>query len=94
MAKTFNLTADGSTPSQGGTPSEYRVTMVATGTFGGGAIDIEVSVDGTNWAALVALPLTSTSAESFFVHPDLQYRATLSGATAPDIDITFVQGPA
>lgn len=94
---TYNLTADGSTAGErqvqthSARDSVQDGFVVVTGTFGAGTVTIEYSIDGTTWLAGASpVSFTANGLSSFKVHPSLLYRATLAGATAPDVDVTFL----
>lgn len=63
-------------------------TVWAQGTFGGGSLALEFSLDGITWGAATdsngAVALTAAGGVEFTA-PTRQGRLRLSGATAPDI---------
>lgn len=92
MAETQNLTADGSTT---GLALEGLISVGAYGTFGSGTLTFEMSYDnGTTYFAMTDaagnnFELTADGANNINVGKDVLVRGTLSGATSPDIDITY-----
>lgn len=89
MAQTYNLTDNSST----GTLSiEGKLNVAAFGTFSGGSLAFELSYDGgVTWFAA-----TDSSGDAASLGADgalnievgtADFRLTLSGATAPDINI-------
>lgn len=93
MATTYTLDDNGSTDAANSPEaSGYKdpsIFMVATGDFGSGTLTVEFSVDGVAWGPS-SYALTDDGTLRFPTHPKLFYRATLSGASAPDIDVTFL----
>jgi len=89
MAQTYNLTDNSST---GALPIKGKLNVAAFGTFSGGSLAFELSYDGgTTWFAA-----TDSSGESAAISENgalnievgtADFRLTLSGATAPDINI-------
>lgn len=94
MMSKHTLTADGSTPAE--SKSEFisaeveNVIVIATGDFGGGTLTIECSVDGAAWVPTGISMFGGNDVDIFPTHPRLLYRATLSGATAPDVVVSFL----
>lgn len=88
----FNLTADGDTAI---TWPGGQGQLCAQGTFGGGTLALQFSLDGgTTWTALEDDPASSLSAAGTFVFSsmrtdavDYQLRLNLSGSTTPNINI-------
>jgi len=62
-------------------------SIAVFGTFDSGTVTIEVALDGTNYAPLDAF--TSAGFGSYTIHVDngSKIRATLAGATSPDITV-------
>ena len=91
MAITYNLAADGSTAA---VFLKGDITVDASGSFGSGTLALEFSINGTtNWYtptddAGVAVELTVPDSVGFR-HAGIYVRTTLTGSTAPDIDIQF-----
>lgn len=56
------------------------------GTFGGGTVTIEVALDGTNYAPLDTFTTAAYRNYTTFVDNGAKLRATLAGATSPNID--------
>lgn len=84
---TANLTASGSTSSVRWS-GVYLGHFYAHGTFGGGTLTLQYSVDGgSTWLTADSENLVFTAAGSNnFQLPHCLVRITLSGATDPDID--------
>lgn len=80
--KLFTLqTANGSTAKF--VSSGDFMSLIASGTFGGATITVEVSPDdGTTWIATSAT-LTAAGVTNFIGGEGLRFRFTLSGATGP-----------
>lgn len=77
------LAANGSTPGID-VETASQVTLAAQGTFGGGTISFDISLDnGATWVAS-GLSLTA-SGSKVLTQPATQVRATLSGATGPSV---------
>ena len=90
MSNISNLTADGSTEWVLTETTGYQ--MEAVGTFGGGTVTVEkLAVDQTSAITLDDKTLTSEGAINIEAPRGVKIRATLSGATSPDIDIHFAQ---
>lgn len=93
-----NLAANGSTSTFQGNArwasghNEYN-TLLAYGTWGGGTLAIEVSFDDSNWVAYTyngaAVSMTADGAREFIVNAPF-VRATLSGATGPDLNVRIM----
>lgn len=93
MSTMHNLTADGSTPASiVQFTRTVDIVVVATGSFGGGTLTIEQSVDGVAWGATALTFIDAAGAGSFKTASPLQHRATLAGATAPNVNVTFIGG--
>ncbi|MBK8189212.1 MAG: hypothetical protein AB7P76_11260 [Candidatus Melainabacteria bacterium] len=56
------------------------------GTFGGGTVTIEVALDGTNYAPLDTFTAAGMRNYRIFVDNGSKIRATLAGATGPNIN--------
>ena len=89
MATLYNLTANSSTDAQ----RVYGdITFDVSGTFGGGTLALEFSIDGSSgWYTPtddhdVAIEYTSAGSRGMR-HGGIYIRHTLTGATAPNIDI-------
>ncbi len=61
------------------------------GTFGGGTVTVEVALDGTNYAPLDTFTAAGFRNYTVFVGSGTMIRATLAGATGPNID-TLMSG--
>lgn len=92
----FNLTANGSTESIRPATSHHlrdadpQLRQFMTwGTFGGGTLTIQYSYDGTNWIDDSVLVFSEAGVGEFETKPSLYFRATLTGATSPDISVLF-----
>lgn len=61
-------------------------SIAVYGTFGSGTVTIEIALDGTNYAPLDTF--TAAGFRNYTVHVDngSKIRATLSGATSPNIN--------
>lgn len=86
-----NLTANGSTASIDLRNVTHTIPtlvgLLVNGTWGGGTITVEYSADNSTW---LASAITSTADG----HADIPryagfVRVTLSGATAPDLDVVI-----
>ena len=90
---TTTLAADGSTPAH--KVQGTLVQLQLSGTFGGGSVAAEIlAADGSTWIPLAddsntAIALTVAQAKNIEVPPDTEVRATLSGATSPDLLISI-----
>lgn len=83
--KTFNLTADGNTDAFQA-PDTMRVHV--SGTFGGGTVTLQEDVKANGVFVDVAGSAKTEAADYVFEGVRVsRYRLSLSGATAPDIDI-------
>lgn len=61
------------------------ITLIASGTFGGGTITVQVSPDnGTTWISTSAT-LTAAGVTNFIGGEGLLFRLALTGATNPSI---------
>lgn len=86
------LTANGSTEIMDYVGFE-RATFWASGTFGGGTLTLECSRDGgTTWLSCdrggtTITTFTSSGVGNFQLNARYKVRATLTGATSPDIFI-------
>lgn len=90
---TRSLVANGSVSiSLPNSPSDGHVTIYATGDFGGGALSVSVSPDGTAWFPVegVAFGLDETGYLPLTGILCRHIRLTLAGATAPNITITVL----
>ena len=91
-----NLTADGSTV-WFRCHTETGVRISAKGDFGGGTITLQNQLNSTTYSLLdesqTALTYTSNFDEFLKLRDGDVFRATLSGATSPDID-WFIGGAA
>jgi hypothetical protein len=92
-----NLDADGSTVGLTFLFNLDNVVVSAVGTFGSGTLTIQGSPDGIGWYDLTdefdgsVLALTANGmARIVGDHPYI--RATLVGATTPDVDVWIVKG--
>jgi hypothetical protein len=93
VATLFTLTANGSTDWVNVQPNQVRgntFAIMADGTFGGGTIQLEsarnesataISLDDGSFTANFHKTLTSPG--------NIVYRATLSGATSPNLTVEF-----
>lgn len=97
---TQNMTADGSIligrSKNLRNGKEYVATVHVTGTFGGGALTIQTSVDGGTTKVDTSFTATANKADSLTnlgadnkLDGGVDIYATLSGATSPDLDIDF-----
>ena len=89
MAQTYNLTSNSST---GTLPIEGKINVAAFGTFGGGSLAFELSYDGgATWFTAtnnLGDPATITANGALNIEVGTaNLRLTLSGATAPNINI-------
>lgn len=82
------LSANGSTSSVPYT--EGSGAAMIYGTWGGGTLVMEVSHDGTNWAALDGMSFTADAAKGFNIPRGTRVRFTLTGATAPTINAVLM----
>lgn len=90
MSNISNLTANGSTDWLTTVHTDYQ--MEAVGTFGGGTITVEkLAVDQSTAITLDDKTLTGEGAINIEAPRGVKIRATLSGATSPDVDIHFAQ---
>jgi len=62
-------------------------SLAVFGTFGGGTVTIEVSLDGTNYVVLDSFTAAGFGTYTIFVDNGSKIRATLAGATSPDITV-------
>lgn len=87
-AFTQQLAADGSTE-QMNVPQTGDHVVFATGDFGGGTLSFEASYDGgVTWLTIEEMTVAARVVR--FISSDEIVRATLSGATAPDITIGVI----
>ncbi len=92
----FTLSADGNTDTirwRGG-----KGTFGAQGTFGGGTVKLQMSMDsGTTWIEAdqsgTEATFTSNGFYNFEFAEGVLLRANLAGATAPDLEIIFSELP-
>ncbi len=71
---------------------EFRLNV--SGDLGGGTLAVELSDDGTNWIPMHqnGVAYTMTAARSYrmkFIPQPLKFRLELTGATAPDVNVTL-----
>jgi hypothetical protein len=93
MANIFTtaaLTADGSTT---GLALEGLITVSAIGTFGGGTITLQGSIDNSTWFSLTdsngtAATFAANGATNIEIG-ELYVRGTLAGSTTPSVTLTF-----
>ena len=90
MSHQFTLTADGQTSSVR-FPSKTVIQIDATGTFGGGTLAPQKKGAGGTWAAISSETLTAAGQINVEVPAGTDIRASLSGASSPDIDIHFIK---
>jgi hypothetical protein len=99
------LTADGNTSEyiirNPRNSSNIYQTLVASGNYGGGTLTPQISNDGTNWIDVTdisgSVEFTAPSSTNLFLLSGgkrsgsdvLKFRCNLSGATSPNIKITF-----
>ena len=89
MAQTYNLTTNSST---GTLPIKGKLNVAAFGTFGSGSLAFELSYDdGATWFAATnslgeAAAISANGALNIEVGT-ADFRLTLSGATAPNINV-------
>lgn len=62
-------------------------SLAVFGTFGGGTVTIEVALDGTNYVVLDSFTAAGFGTYTIFVDNGSKIRATLAGATSPDITV-------
>lgn len=86
------LVADGSTAAitLGPRPGPEPFLLVLRGTWGGGTIKLQATVDDTNWVDCkddsgTAITYTADCAVGLNLPPGAKYRLTLSGSTAPSL---------
>ena len=68
--------------------SALGVSAFVFGTWGGGTAKLEYSVDGTNWVDSGHVGITGDYALTMAGKPCTKVRVVLTGATAPDLDVT------
>jgi len=91
----YNLTSNGSTPNRSIKAGEFA--CVVSGEFGGGSVAVEVSYDdGVTFVpiertegALVPIAITVPLVANAIVFGKPLIRFTLTGATAPDLNLGF-----
>lgn len=91
------ITVDGSTAAitLGQRPGPEPFMVVLRGTWGGGTITLQTTVDGTNWVTCkddsgTAIAWTSDGAYGVNLPPGGTYRLTLSGSSSPSLNWAFV----
>jgi len=63
-----------------------RIGVAVFGTFGGGTVTLEVALDGTNYAPLDTFTAAGFRNYRIAVDSGSKMRASLSGATSPNIN--------
>lgn len=88
-----NLTANGSTSSIE-LGDSGRGTFLATGTFGGGTVALQVRLPDGNFATSteVTQGLTAAGEVAFVLCAGVDCRLNLSGATSPDLNVQLITG--
>jgi len=67
-----------------------RATVFAYGTFGGGTLELQASPDGgTTWITIPGTTFTNNGIGNFQINLDCLVRATLSGSTAPNLNVKW-----
>lgn len=68
-------------------------TLFAQGSFGGGTLTVEFTLDGgTTWTAVSGVSLTAAGNDAIDVGPVI-LRVKLAGATNPSITVRLVRNP-
>lgn len=66
--------------------------LIASGTFGGGVLNIEISNEGGDFVPIDGGDFIEPGARIMFSIPkSAKIRATLSGATSPNIDVEITK---
>lgn len=93
--QTINITEDGDYGPFDLTASSGKYTVFIQGDFGGGTLDFRAHADGTPADLKQVLPDGSFTDETVQVLEiaDSNLTLTLSGATAPDLNVTIVPFP-
>lgn len=91
----FEFNANGSTAAQGfkgyrAAGAMPEVGVIVQGTFGGGTLTVEYSLDGVVWVPDGTLEFTEAGTGFFKLPYACSYRATLSGSTTPDLTVHFL----
>ena len=83
------LTTSDNASSSAVSPQDSRArVIVAYGTFGGGTLTLEYSVDGSNYESS-GKTLTATGSIEFREQPGVLWRVTLSGPTAGSVTADY-----
>jgi len=62
-------------------------TIFCWGTFGSGTVTVEMSPDGSEWFSHSDLTFTAKGITNIVLPKDCYVRGTLSGATAPNVNL-------
>lgn len=87
------LTDNGSTPSLE-LGSSGRLVMTAVGTFGGGTVNLEVQMPNNTWelSGTISQSLNAAGEVAGVLAHGTDVRATLAGATSPNVQVRIVSG--
>ncbi len=89
MAKSLLVASNNASSSAQNSESANQRIIIASGSFGGGTLTLQHSVDGTVWVTS-GLTLTAAGKIEFREQPGLIWRVTLAGATAGSVTVDYI----